>query len=92
MTARWIAGRGRIRLWDMLAVIRGAAADMLLSLAILVGWTLLTLGIASVAGGRARTVYLISAGVFLLSLAGWKLLYRLAADGLYVLTRKKPRA
>jgi len=86
MTA--LAFRARVALRSARTTIGRGAAEMVLSFAILIGWTLLTLGIATIAGARARVVYLISAGVFLLSLAGWKLLYRLAADGLYVLTRK----
>lgn len=101
MTARSIDAR---RFWDRVrvprlqfraldagALLRHGGAEALLSLAVLIGWTLLTLGIGALVGARARVVYLVSAGLFLLSLAGWKLLYRLAADGLYVLTRKKTR-
>lgn len=101
MTARSIEAR---RFWDRIPVrprihwhvlgdaLRHVGADVLLSLAILFGWTSLTLGIAALAGAHARAVYFLSAGLFLLSLAGWRLLWTLAADGLYLLTRKKPRA
>jgi len=83
--------RSWIRLREAAAAIRRGGAELLLSLAILIGWTLLTLGIAALAGDRARVVYLLSAGLFLLSLAGWRLLGELAWKGLYVLTRKKTR-
>jgi len=83
--------RSWIQLRDAASAIRRGGAELLLSLAVLIGWTLLTLGVGALAGDRARVVYLLSTGLFLLSLAGWKLLYRLAADGLYVLTRKKTR-
>lgn len=61
----------------------GAAA------ALLVGWSLVTWAIASVA--RTWQVWPLSGGVFLLSLFGWRYLYVMARDGLYALTREPPR-
>lgn len=103
MTARSIEAR---RFWDRLPTqyrvrihwrelgraLHRVGAEVLLFLAVTVGWTFLTLGIGALAGTHARAVYFISAGVFSLSLAGWELLYWIARDGMYALSKRKPRA
>ena len=61
---------------------RGA---VLHALAIVGGWAFLTAGIASL---LVPEVWLISTGLFLLSLAGWGHLRILASAGLYTLSRR----
>jgi len=53
--------------------------------AIVLGWALLTAGVAAL---LVSEVWLISGGLFLLSLAGWGHLRILAAAGLYTLSRR----
>lgn len=86
------ARRSWIRIRDVAELVRRGAREVLLSLTILIGWTLFTLGIGAFAGAHAHAVYFLSAGLFFLSLAGWKLLRQLASDGFYALTQHKPRA
>lgn len=59
----------------------GAAA------ALLAGWASLTWAIAAIA--PPRIVWRASVGLLLLALFGFKLLYVMARDGLYTLTREK---
>jgi hypothetical protein len=66
--------------------IRGELAQGALLLG---GWTLLTAGVAALV---PRSPWLVSAGLFALTLFGWRFLYLLGRDGLYALTRKAPRA
>lgn len=54
--------------------------------AIVLGWALLTWGVASFT--RVVEVYPVSGGLFLLSLAGWRHLLTLFGAGLYALHRK----
>lgn len=68
-----------------LATVWGARAEIAVSLAILSGWALVTWAVASL---LVWQVWPLSGGLFLLSLAGVKLLRRIAADGLYDLTRR----
>lgn len=68
------------------AVIRASIAEILTGGALLVGWVLVTAGIASVTSPKA---WWFSAGALFLSLAGWKMLWTIAAAGLYTLTRDK---
>ena len=56
------------------------------ALAIVLGWALLTAGIAAL---LVPEVWLISAGLLLLSLAGWGHLRVLFGAGLYALARKR---
>jgi hypothetical protein len=49
------------------------------------GWALVTVALAKVL--RPDVVYLASAGAFCFSLFGWRLLYTIARDGLYKLSR-----
>ena len=62
-------------------------AELLSSLAGVVGWFLVTLAVAELL--PRRVVYLASSGIFLLSLFGWGFLLEIARRGLYALTRTK---
>lgn len=64
--------------------VRVALPEILTTAALLGGWLLLTLGVVALTSPLA---WLFSGGLLLISLAGWKLLWRLATDGLYTLTR-----
>lgn len=70
---------GAIRaVWD-------SRAELLASFALVAGWILVTSAIARIA--RPDVVWLASAGLFLLSLFGWRFLFEIAGKGLYTLTR-----
>lgn len=56
--------------------------------AIVGGWAAITWGVATLTVWQA---WPLSAGAFLLSLAGWRFLVRLFRDGLYVLATKGRR-
>jgi hypothetical protein len=62
--------------------------EALLVVAILGGWGLLTWGLALLTTPK---VYPISGGLLLLSCAGWRMLWAIASDGLYTLTRTPKR-
>lgn len=63
-------------------------AEILVSLAVTAAWSFLTWGIASL---LVWEVWPLSAGLFLLSLAGWRFVWTIARDGLYALTREDRR-
>lgn len=88
----WIAWRFRHQTVGMFTkAARGVARafpEILTAGALLGGWSLVTLGIALLTSPLA---WLFSGGLLLLSLSGWKLLYVLARDGLYALTRDNKR-
>lgn len=65
------------------AALWGARGEFLALAALLAGWGLVTDAVARLA--PPAIVWRLSVGVFALSCFGWTLLYRLAADGLYVL-------
>lgn len=65
---------------------RRLRAELLLAAAIVAGWGLLTWAVASLIGWRAWPV---AGGLLLLSGAGWRLLFNIARDGLYALTRSR---
>lgn len=78
--------------------LRRYQAEALVSLAVLFGWALFTAGLSGLLDGvtvrwvslevGAADVWGISAGLFLLSLAGWRWLVRqLFTHGLYTLSR-----
>jgi hypothetical protein len=69
-----------------IAAVRG---EILTGLALLAGWALLTSAIAQLV--RPDVVWRASAGIFLLSLCGWKFLYTIASSGLYKLTLPRGR-
>lgn len=59
-------------------------AELLTAAAVLAGWGLVTWGAAALTSWQA---WPLSGGLLLLSLAGWRLLFTIARDGLYALTR-----
>ena len=63
---------------------KAAVAPALHCVAIVCGWALLTAGVAALTVPEA---WLISGGLFLLSLAGWGQLRIIAAMGVYALSR-----
>jgi len=63
-------------------------AELLLSLALLSGWTFTTAAIAHL---TAPVVWLFSAGLFGFALAGFQMIGTLAWKGLYALTRGSRR-
>jgi hypothetical protein len=65
-----------------------ALPEILTAMAFLGGWLLLTYGVARL---LSDIVWPLSGGLLLLSLGGWKLLWKLSTDGLYVLTRSAKR-
>jgi hypothetical protein len=67
--------------------IRKHRDEFLASLAGILGWALVTAAIAELL--PARVVYLASAGLFCLSLFGFRMAYTIASSGLYALTRAK---
>lgn len=69
------AGRA---IWD-------ARAELLAALAGVFGWLFLTSAIAELVA--PRIVWRISAGLFCLTLFGWKFLYELGRKGLYALAK-----
>ena len=79
-----VAGVGRL-LVAALGLLGRFAGELLVAVAILGGWALLTWGIARLV---VPEVWPISGGLLLLSLAGWKFCWTLVREGLYVLTRK----
>jgi hypothetical protein len=66
------------------AFLRSQVAEILLVTAWLSGWALFTYGIALYTSSK---VYPISAGLFLLSLVGWKMLWAIVSHGLYALSK-----
>lgn len=72
------------RLRDFLVKSR---AEILTSSATVVGWVAITSAVAELV--PPAIVWRVSAGIFLLSLVGWKLLFTIATRGLYNLTRSK---
>lgn len=71
-----------------MAFIRRYLAELLLSLALLAGWTLITLAIARL--WRPDVVWPLSYGLLFLSVSGWRLAARIAGDGLYALAKPQP--
>lgn len=71
------------------AVARSAAGQLATAGAILGGWLFMTLGVALLTTPK---VWALSFGLLLLSLAGWRLCWTIAREGLYRLTREPPHA
>lgn len=59
--------------------------ELAISIASVAGWACLTSAVSHLV--RADVVWRVSAGLFLLSLCGWRLLGKIAGHGLYKLTR-----
>ncbi|MFL5481147.1 MAG: hypothetical protein ACJ8AK_03075 [Gemmatimonadaceae bacterium] len=85
---RFRAQAARITRWiaDFISKYPGEFA---VSLAILVGWFLLTASVVELLPARRHALWLASTGVLLISLCGWRFIGRIATDGLYALTRKR---
>jgi hypothetical protein len=64
---------------------RRNAAEVLLVLVLVAAWAATTAGIVYLT--NSNVVWLFSGGLFGFSAAGWKLVGRLAWEGLYALTR-----
>lgn len=60
-------------------------AEIATSVALVAGWACLTSAVSHYVS--AGVVWRVSAGLFLLSLCGWRLLGKIAGHGLYKLTR-----
>jgi hypothetical protein len=60
-------------------------AEIATSAALVSGWAFLTSAVSHYVS--AGVVWRVSAGLFLLSLCGWRLLAKIAGHGLYKLTR-----
>ena len=65
---------------------RQLKAEILTTSAALAGWLLVTWGAAEL---TTCWLWPISMGILLLGLAGWKFVFGMLADGLYVLSRKE---
>lgn len=63
--------------------------EIISGLVLFAGWALLTWGVASL---LVWQVWPISGGLLLISVFGWKMLYIVAREGLYALTRGVPDA
>jgi hypothetical protein len=65
-------------------------AEIGAALLLVAGWSLLTLGVAQLVH---RSPWCLSAGLFAMTMFGWRFLYTIGRDGLYALTRppKPPR-
>lgn len=74
---------------QLLASAWKARAALLHALAIMLGWALLTAGVARLA--PSDVTWLVSGGLFFLSVAGWGHLRMLFVVGLYTLSRKPRR-
>lgn len=64
-------------------------AEVCVAASLVAGWMLVTWAIASFS--RTWQVWPLSAGLFLLSLFGWRYLWVMSRDGLYTLTREPKR-
>ena len=93
MIATAVAWRARVATsWSVvltpLRVIWRTRDELLLTLAILGGWALLTWGVVLFTTPK---VWPLSGGLLLLSCAGWRMLWTVASYGLYGLTREVKR-
>lgn len=70
---------------DVVSPLWKARAEILTASALLAGWALLTHGIALLTTPK---VWPLSAGLLLLSLCGYRLLWAIASHGLYMLALK----
>ena len=60
--------------------IRAVLAEILVAIAFLGGWTLLTWGVARL---TSQDAWIFSGGLLLLSLVGWRLMLTIAVAGFY---------
>jgi protein-S-isoprenylcysteine O-methyltransferase Ste14 len=70
---------------DSWAAVAKARAEILTVASFLIGWALLTKGVAAL---TAPVAWTFSTGLLLLSLCGWKFLWAVMSAGLYTLTRE----
>jgi hypothetical protein len=79
-----------LRLERVLAPVWKVRAEIGAASLLLAGWTLLTAGIAQLIH---RSPWLLSAGLFAMTLFGWRFLFTIGRAGLYALTHpeKPPR-
>jgi hypothetical protein len=78
----------RRRLGGFVASLRRGFPEFLFVLGLLLGWGWISLGFAMLWG---RVVWPFSLGLLLLSACGWKMLFTMARDGLYALSKEPPR-
>ncbi|HKV74577.1 MAG TPA: hypothetical protein VJN95_08660 [Gemmatimonadales bacterium] len=78
----------RRRLGGFVHSLRRGLPELLFVFGFLLGWGLLSLGFALLLG---PIVWPFAGGILLLSACGWKMLFVLARDGLYALTKDEPR-
>ncbi len=71
-----------------LPLIKRARAELLTGATLVVGWLLVTAGVAALTSPRA---WLFSLGLLCISLGGWRMLWQIASAGLYTLTRPRRR-
>ena len=69
----------------MLIKIKRWYKEILLIIGFLTGWILFTHGIAIILG---NSIYYLSFGGLLLSLCGYKFIFKVFIDGIYVLSQK----
>lgn len=62
--------------------------ELLLGVALLTGWLLITAGVAQL---TSPVAWRFSIGILLLLLCGWRLVWRLFSDGLYDLSQERQR-
>lgn len=67
--------------------LRKYLGELAVTVGAILGWALLTGGLAAVLPTHAKALWLASAGMLLLSLCGWKFLWTIVTTGLYTLTR-----
>jgi len=76
------------RVWDgalrALAGVWRVRAELGAAFLLITGWALLTAGIAQL---LHRSLWMLSGGLFALTLFGWRYLYTIGRMGLYTLTR-----
>lgn len=68
-------------------VLAASWPEILTAAALLLGWGLLTWGIADLI--RRSAVWPLSGGLLCITLFGWRLLLQIGRDGLYALTRRQ---
>lgn len=89
MTAADARAIAALRLRRTLRTLAEARAELATAAALLGGWTLLTHGVAALL--PRVPVWSLSAGLLLVSLCGWELLWTMGRKGLYTLSREDRR-
>lgn len=78
------AANARRRLRDVVSAVWRIRSELLVAIALLAGWSLITYGVAAL---TAPIAWAFSSGLLLMLLCGWRLLWRVFSDGLYDLSR-----